>query len=306
MQPKAIFALLHFLLLSEASATTPQDDIHSQTREQYQKYVAVKESLFSSDFIKRSKAVASIRGDSKILPSTIEYKINNHNSPIECNQSYSERIKEVQQIIKEYSTEIETSELSRLRDIAKSRSDELIKNNTQDCTNIANSLIELTTLTSSYLDQAKKQENEKSELKAMQAAEDAKRQREHIERTKMEQEQSKRLIESLNAAEQKAKIVCNSKISCDKAFSLTQIFINEYSDMKIQIANETIIETYNATSGTAIAARAVKIPRSGSQSEIKLTLSCKPDTERRFFECQENKLLIYTKFPSYMKNILRN
>lgn len=69
-------------------------------------------------------------------------------------------------------------------------------------------------------------------------------------------------------------LICSGEQICKKAFTLTQIFISENAGMKIQLATDSIIETYG--SKDAIVMKATKIPGAGDTEAIRLQVSC-PD-----------------------------
>lgn len=88
-------------------------------------------------------------------------------------------------------------------------------------------------------------------------------------------EETLSLKRDLEASRAKAFFRCNDAIQCEKAFALTQIFISTHSDMKIQMANDTIIETFNPNKEGVMGATAIKFPLEGSSAEIRLAVSCK-------------------------------
>lgn len=112
-------------------------------------------------------------------------------------------------------------------------------------------------------------------------------------------------LDLLDAA-QKSRFLCQSKAECEKAFSLTQIYVSENSDMKIQVATDTIVETYNATESMKTALKAVKIPRRGNTAEIVLTASCRDEGRESFKDVCDQKLLsIYATYPTFLQSTLR-
>lgn len=114
--------------------------------------------------------------------------------------------------------------------------------------------------------------------------------------------QAQRLLE---VAENNARFMCKDRPECDKVFSLTQIFIVGNADMKIQVANDTVIETYNATEGMKISMKAIKMPRAGSTAEILLSVDCKDEGNESFKDlCDLKSLSVYSEFPRYIKNNL--
>jgi hypothetical protein len=110
---------------------------------------------------------------------------------------------------------------------------------------------------------------------------------------------------ALDAATRAARISCRSTNECQKAFALTQIFINEKADMKIQLATDSIVETYNPTENMRVSLKAVKIPGAGSSAEIVLSGSCKDgDSDGAAAVCASKLLAVYRSFPEYMRNAL--
>ena len=107
-------------------------------------------------------------------------------------------------------------------------------------------------------------------------------------------------------AKQNSKYVCKNKADCDKAFSLTQIFINENADMKIQTATDTIIETHSPAEKKMISLKAIKMPKSGSSAEIILGGYCRADGYEWYIErCSEKLLSVYLEYPKYMRSSMR-
>lgn len=106
-------------------------------------------------------------------------------------------------------------------------------------------------------------------------------------------------------AEKGAYVTCNNKASCDKAFSLAQIYINTMASQKIQVATDTIIETYNPTENGKIGMGAVKIPGKGTSAEIRLSITCKVDDARLYDKiCMQKKLDIYNGFLPFINKML--
>ena len=111
---------------------------------------------------------------------------------------------------------------------------------------------------------------------------------------------------ALIEAAQRSRFICQNKTECQKAFSLTQIFVSENSDMKIQVATETIIETYNPNESMNTGLKAIKIPRRGDSAEIVLTASCRDEGRESFKDVCDNKILsVYRKFPTFLQSSLR-
>jgi hypothetical protein len=77
------------------------------------------------------------------------------------------------------------------------------------------------------------------------------------------------------AAERGSRVVCTADSECRKAFALAQIYVSTKTDMKIQLATDTIIETYNPTEGGRMGAKVIKTPGAGQSAEIVITVSCR-------------------------------
>jgi len=107
-------------------------------------------------------------------------------------------------------------------------------------------------------------------------------------------------------AAKNARFLCQGKPECEKAFSLTQIFLSEHSDMKIQVATDTIIETYNPTDSMKVGLKAIKMPRKADTAEIFLTATCRDDGSESFKDWCDRKLLtVYRAYPTFMESSMR-
>jgi len=135
-----------------------------------------------------------------------------------------------------------------------------------------------------------------------------------LRRRKQEEEradaarQRLRLRLDLERAARDARFHCATRDQCQKAFSLSQVFISENADMKIQIATDTIVETYNATEVARVALKAVRIPGEGSSSVIVLSGSCKggEGADGSHVDlCSSKMLRIYRAFPEFMQTTVR-
>lgn len=71
-----------------------------------------------------------------------------------------------------------------------------------------------------------------------------------------------------------AHVGCPDEPKCKKAFSLAQVYISMKSDMKIQVATDTVIETYNPTEPGKVGIKIVKIPSVGATADIVMTVDC--------------------------------
>ena len=142
------------------------------------------------------------------------------------------------------------------------------------------------------------QENER--IRLVQLSEEEKR------ADKARKEESRlRTQRAVEVAASKARFFCKDRLECDKIFSLTQIFIVSNSDMKIQVANDTILETFNANEGMKISLKAIKMPRAGSTAEVLLSVNCRDEGNESFKDwCNSKSLSIYSEFPLFLQNNL--
>lgn len=114
-------------------------------------------------------------------------------------------------------------------------------------------------------------------------------------------EEEQALLSSLKNSTAK----CNDKLSCAKMFALSQIYVSNNSDMKIQVATDTIIETYNPTDTFSVGLKVAKMPLQGTVEEIILTVSCK-DTATASSSCRTKKTTIYKGFKPFLEQNIRN
>jgi hypothetical protein len=102
-----------------------------------------------------------------------------------------------------------------------------------------------------------------------------------------------------------AKVSCKDALECSKTFALTQIYIVENSKMKIQSANDTIIETFTPTDPRAIGVRATKIPRSGTTALISLEVFCSsPRAQADIYGCMSASVGVYEGFAPFIQRML--
>jgi len=118
-----------------------------------------------------------------------------------------------------------------------------------------------------------------------------------------EEDERKQAKKATAQADKNSYVACKNKASCDKTFSLTQIYINSMANQKIQVATDTIIETYNPTEDGNIGISAIKIPGKGSSAVIRLTVSCKAGDRYAKF-CMEKMLEIYNGFRPFVNKML--
>lgn len=148
-----------------------------------------------------------------------------------------------------------------------------------------------------------RQELEKEELGRRKKLEEEELAAQKIQK---EKEELLTLLKEVMKAEQNASVSCNNKLSCDKMFSLTQIYITSNASQKLQVTTDTIIETYNPTEIGNIGINAFKIPGKGDTAKIGITVSCKSDNHNSQMLCMINKLQIYRGFPSFINKMYSN
>ena len=112
------------------------------------------------------------------------------------------------------------------------------------------------------------------------------------------------LRKQLVSAKEKSIVNCLDKRQCDKALSLTKVYITQNSDMKVQTSDDTLISTYNSSDYARIALSAIKIPGHGDSSSIDLSASCKGlDGGSSFFSmCASRIVQIYEGFKPYVES----
>ena len=110
----------------------------------------------------------------------------------------------------------------------------------------------------------------------------------------------------LHMARVDSPVKCADRKSCDKAFSLAKVFVQQHSDMKIQISDDAMVSTFNPTQYTMVGLSALKVPGSGDSSKIQLTVSCKGmESVGAFYtECAQRSANLYRNFKSYVESRL--
>jgi hypothetical protein len=151
-----------------------------------------------------------------------------------------------------------------------------------------------------------------AEKNILEALDQVKRSREFANRAKDEEraataKEREEITAKWVAAAQNAKIACRDALECSKVFALTQIYIVENSQMKIQSANDTIIETFTPTETYAVGARATKIPRAGSTALVSLDLFCgKAKAEHDIYSCRRRTTSVYQGYAPFIDRMLIN
>lgn len=132
---------------------------------------------------------------------------------------------------------------------------------------------------------------------------------EQRERRKAEREHlTKELFELRQKEKENSKVViCPNIDTCKKAFALTQIFIIQNAGMKIQLATDSIIETYG--SSTKLVMKATKTPDKGRTEIIELKVICPVDSSgfgnailKSEILCKESEIEQLSNYLSYVKS----
>lgn len=123
----------------------------------------------------------------------------------------------------------------------------------------------------------------------------AKRERERVERLR-------EISAEIEAAESSV-VICNDKATCNKVFALAQIYVRENADQKIQVATDTIIETYNPTDDGKLGIAVIKMPRAGTVEIVKITPSCKESIASES-ACRFRRTKVYRGFKPFIEKSL--
>jgi hypothetical protein len=92
--------------------------------------------------------------------------------------------------------------------------------------------------------------------------------------------------------------VCSGDKDCKEKWEAAQVWVAKNCGMKLQIANDTIIETYNSPAYSInLAARVVKEPLGGGQYKIEIKTWCS-----NLFRCEPDALSAAVQFNKYVGN----
>ena len=120
-----------------------------------------------------------------------------------------------------------------------------------------------------------------------------------VEKVVKHQEAIDSILPRYELAKQKGSVVCIGEKVCKKYFQLTQIFITNNSDMKMQVATDTIIETYNPTELYKVGMKASKYPGKDDSEKIVLGVACKSEVNDVL--CIQKEIEIYEKFRPFIE-----
>ena len=80
--------------------------------------------------------------------------------------------------------------------------------------------------------------------------------------------------QNLSSSLRNSKVTCNDKPTCEKAFSLTKIYIQNNSNMPFQYSDESLIYTYTPIKHGYIGITARRKPESDGRETVSITISC--------------------------------
>lgn len=110
----------------------------------------------------------------------------------------------------------------------------------------------------------------------------------------------------LDKAQLASEIRCSTQEKCRKIFALSQVFVNEFASRKIQIATDTVIETYNPEYKGDIAMTVYRLPQNKGE-KISVQVNCKA-TESIFNLandlCYKSKKSIYASFRPFVEGFM--
>ena len=89
-----------------------------------------------------------------------------------------------------------------------------------------------------------------------------------------ERDEARKLLAEIPQAQIDAAILCANEKACKKAFQLTQLFLTDTSDMKLQTVTEVFLETYTPVRRGSLGLRATRSPGRGDESTIRLEPIC--------------------------------
>lgn len=156
---------------------------------------------------------------------------------------------------------------------------------------------------------------ERKALDAYNASLDKEKLRKQEEQTRLNEEAeqkraadeaaAKREIAAEVVAASQASYSCNDKLTCSKVFALAQIYVAQNSDQKIQVATDTIIQTYNPTDSGNIGMSVIKTPKQGTLEVITVTPVCKDNKDGIFASfCRKARTRIYAGFRPFVDSQL--
>jgi hypothetical protein len=108
------------------------------------------------------------------------------------------------------------------------------------------------------------------------------------------------LESAVTVARDRSRVACAAP-QCDRAFALAQSYLLSVSDMRIQVATPTLIETFGGTEAGKLSARLERVPTTGDRWDIVFTAFCKDDPAK---PQRERCLRAYEGFAPHMQPAL--
>jgi hypothetical protein len=110
-----------------------------------------------------------------------------------------------------------------------------------------------------------------------------------------------RLRAELADAMKRNRLECVGAAPCDRMFAQGQAYLLQHSDMRIQVATNTLIETYNATDSGKVSMRLVRLPMPGDRWDIQVTAACHAPRPQDIDGCNRRLLAIYSGYLRHMQ-----
>ncbi len=120
-----------------------------------------------------------------------------------------------------------------------------------------------------------------------------------------ERERRARQQAELAAAMLRNGIRCLGVTQCDRTFAHAQAYVLRQADMRIQVATNTLIETYNGNGAGKVSMRIVRAPTAGDAWEVQMTAACNDGNspDRYGDTCERALLIVYSGFLPHMQQV---
>jgi hypothetical protein len=113
----------------------------------------------------------------------------------------------------------------------------------------------------------------------------------------------------LEKAAENAKISCQNKRACDKAFKLAWTFVKENADTTIRFYDDTTVDTFIPIAWGKMGLSATITPATGGSATIQLLANCKGVNKKVndaiYKKCVEKVENTYLKFKPYIESGLQ-
>lgn len=111
------------------------------------------------------------------------------------------------------------------------------------------------------------------------------------------------LLAQAAEAKRRATWRCKGASACGKAMASAQDFVALNSNMRIEVATDTRIETYKPIEIGHLGMKVSKVLRDGDEAELQLAVTCRVGALRKL--CPSTELRVYTAFPVFMQSTMR-